>query len=367
MLDQDTAHALLTIADETGARVAFIGDRHQLPAVGRGGVLDHAVAWAHPTAVVTLEKVHRFTDPDYAALSLRMRTGQDPGSVFDTLHRRGQVVIHPSEAERTTALADLGASGELVIAETRDQVADLNAAIRDQRSGSEPRPRDRRSPPTVARCSGSGTGSRPAATTPTCRWPTGRPGPSPASGTTAASSCTVVGRDRADTCRIRQPVRRARLRHHRPRRPGRDRRPRPLRPRGHHRCRGGLRRDDPRPRDQHRPPGRRRPRRGPPTMGRRPSAATAPTSDPATPAPAPSTTSTATAPPSHQVHQPTQRVTAASRTRTPGGSPDADPHRKPRNRPLTSPCSKRIRGTLLDLRKRNVPPPRSPAQGERIR
>ena len=79
MLDQDTARALLTIADETGARVALVGDRHQLPAVGRGGVLDHAVAWAHPTAVVTLEKVHRFTDPDYAALSLRMRSGEDPG------------------------------------------------------------------------------------------------------------------------------------------------------------------------------------------------------------------------------------------------------------------------------------------------
>src|SRR6266545_6342613 len=42
MLDQDTARALLTIADETGARIAFVGDRQQLPAVGRGGVLDHA-------------------------------------------------------------------------------------------------------------------------------------------------------------------------------------------------------------------------------------------------------------------------------------------------------------------------------------
>ena len=76
MLDQDTARALLTIADETGARVAFVGDRHQLPAVGRGGVLDHAIAWAHPTAVVSLEKVHRFADPDYAELSLRMRKGE---------------------------------------------------------------------------------------------------------------------------------------------------------------------------------------------------------------------------------------------------------------------------------------------------
>ena len=50
MLDQDIASALLTLADETGARVALVGDRHQLPAVGRGGVLDHAIAFAHPTA-----------------------------------------------------------------------------------------------------------------------------------------------------------------------------------------------------------------------------------------------------------------------------------------------------------------------------
>jgi exodeoxyribonuclease V alpha subunit len=133
MLDQDTARALLRIADETGARVAFVGDRHQLPAVGRGGVLDHAITWAHPTVVVTLEKVHRFTDPDYAALSLRMRTSDDPSSVFDALHSRGQVVIHASEAERTTALAEAGATGELVMAETRDQVTHLNSMIRDHR------------------------------------------------------------------------------------------------------------------------------------------------------------------------------------------------------------------------------------------
>ncbi len=63
MLDQDTARALLTIADEAGARVAFVGDRHQLPAVGRGGVLDHAARWAPPEARLTLENVHRFTDP----------------------------------------------------------------------------------------------------------------------------------------------------------------------------------------------------------------------------------------------------------------------------------------------------------------
>ncbi|WP_242497976.1 MobF family relaxase [Nocardioides glacieisoli] len=134
MLDQDTARVLLTIADETGARVALMGDRHQLPAVGRGGVLDHAAAWAHPAFVMSMDTVHRFTDPDYAALTLRMRTGDDPGGVYDELHRRGQIVIHPSEVERTAALAQAGAEGALVIADRREQVADLNAAICDHRA-----------------------------------------------------------------------------------------------------------------------------------------------------------------------------------------------------------------------------------------
>jgi conjugative relaxase-like TrwC/TraI family protein len=131
MLDQDTARALLTIADETGARLALVGDRHQLPAVGRGGVLEHAVAWAHPSTVVTLDTVHRFADPDYAALSLRMRTGDDPAAVFDALLARGDLVVHSTEVERTAVLAEAGASGDLVIAHTREQVADLNATIRD--------------------------------------------------------------------------------------------------------------------------------------------------------------------------------------------------------------------------------------------
>ena len=132
MLDQDTARALLTIADEAGARIAFVGDRHQLPAVGRGGVLDHAARWATSKARLTLETVHRFADPDYADLTGLMRTGERSGEVFDALYARGEVVIHPSEAERHQALARAGADA-LVVADTREQVATLNGAIRDRR------------------------------------------------------------------------------------------------------------------------------------------------------------------------------------------------------------------------------------------
>ena len=139
MLDQDTARAILTLADETRARVAFVGDRHQLPAVGRGGVLDLAARWARPETVVPLDVVHRFADPQYAELSLAMRTGVRAGETFDALVARDQVRLYPTEAERTQALADLaasriavGESGVLVMADTRDQVAALNGAIRDR-------------------------------------------------------------------------------------------------------------------------------------------------------------------------------------------------------------------------------------------
>jgi hypothetical protein len=82
--------------------------------------------------------VHRFADPDYARLTLQMRTGTDPGAVFDTLLARGHIVLHASDVERTAALAEhLATREELVIADTRDQVADLNAAIRDHRRSRE--------------------------------------------------------------------------------------------------------------------------------------------------------------------------------------------------------------------------------------
>jgi hypothetical protein len=154
MLDQDAARALLTVADETSARVAFVGDRHQLPAVGRGGVLDLAASWVRPEAYIDLDVVHRFTDPEYAVISLALRagspnytvsgeaSGERVGEVWAALCRRGQVYIYPSEAERTEALADLAAQGILtsqrnlaatmVMADTREQTAALSGTVRDR-------------------------------------------------------------------------------------------------------------------------------------------------------------------------------------------------------------------------------------------
>jgi len=141
MLDQDTARALLAIADQAQATVALLGDRHQLPAVGRGGVLDLAARWTPPEAHLELESVHRFSDEQYADLSLLMRTGEQPVAVFDALLDRGQIVLHATDVERTAAIADIGARGdELIIADTREQVSAINAAIRDRHSQVGERP-----------------------------------------------------------------------------------------------------------------------------------------------------------------------------------------------------------------------------------
>jgi hypothetical protein len=120
MLEQDTARALLTVADECQARVALIGDRHQLAAVGRGGVLDLAIAHADPAAHLTLAAVHRFTrtdraarampDTEYADLTLAMRTGENPGKVFDRLAARGQIQLHPDDAALQASLATTAAT-----------------------------------------------------------------------------------------------------------------------------------------------------------------------------------------------------------------------------------------------------------------
>lgn len=138
MLDQDLAHSLVTIADETGAGLAFIGDRAQLPAVGRGGVLDLAVT-ASPRPI-DLSDVHRFREEGYAALTIAMRDRRDPGALFDQLLERGNVIVHDSEAGAWSAITDdvikrAEAGATVAVAVTsNDTAAQLNALVQDARA-----------------------------------------------------------------------------------------------------------------------------------------------------------------------------------------------------------------------------------------
>ncbi|RXW33483.1 MobF family relaxase [Propioniciclava flava] len=131
MLDQDTAHALLTVTAEAGATVALVGDRAQLPAVGRGGVLDMAAQIRGRTYDMT--ELHRFTSPDYAALTLEMRDRVDPGEVFDRLAALSLVTLHADEERAREHIAAHARDGEAIIVATNDEAAALNERIRTGR------------------------------------------------------------------------------------------------------------------------------------------------------------------------------------------------------------------------------------------
>lgn len=131
MLDQDSALALLHVADEAGATLALVGDRAQLPAVGRGGVLDLAAAVV--PEVVDMSSVHRFTDPDYADLTGRLRHGTNPEVLFDQLCRLGLVRLHESEENAHAAIAETARVGDAVTTATNDEASNLNQQIRQLR------------------------------------------------------------------------------------------------------------------------------------------------------------------------------------------------------------------------------------------
>lgn len=131
MLDQDTALALLTVADEHGATLALVGDRAQLPAVGRGGVLDMAAQLS--PRVFDMTTVHRFADPEYADLTVQMRRGERPALLFDRLRALGLVVLQEDSEAVHEAIARYAWDGDAITTATNDEGRELNERIRETR------------------------------------------------------------------------------------------------------------------------------------------------------------------------------------------------------------------------------------------
>ncbi len=196
MLDQDSALALLTLAAEADATIALVGDRAQLPAVGRGGVLDIAAALVtgSGSTVEDLDTVHRFTDPAYARLTLELREGHGPHSLFDRLHGLGLVQLHTSDdsaheqiATATAAAIEAGTPVAATVA-TNDEAATStsgSATSSWQRGKWTTGPR---SLVATAFPSASATSSPLAGTTAAWASPTGRSGLSSTSAATAPVS-----------------------------------------------------------------------------------------------------------------------------------------------------------------------------------
>jgi conjugative relaxase-like TrwC/TraI family protein len=129
-LSLDTA---VQFAINRGASVRLVGDDQQLAAIGAGGVL-RDIKTQH--GAVQLSELHRFTDPAEGRASLFLREG-DPVSL-DFYLNQGRVHVGDLAATTSdafTAWAADRASGldAIMVAPTRDLVAELNARARAHR------------------------------------------------------------------------------------------------------------------------------------------------------------------------------------------------------------------------------------------
>ena len=136
--DQDLDATLGYLVDR-GAKVLLIGDHKQLPSVASGGVLTD-IAAEH--GAVTLSHVVRFTDPAEGPASLALRDGDAAALGFYADKGR----IHVGERGAVEAMAyeawarDVAdGKDSLLLAGSRDTVADLNSRARaDRLGGSDP-------------------------------------------------------------------------------------------------------------------------------------------------------------------------------------------------------------------------------------
>ena len=135
-----TANVLVELALENRVGLAFVGDPHQALPVGHAGAMGSAIR--HANAAVELDTVHRFRDPEYAALTLRIREASDRDgalSVAGELAERGHVVRvdhHDAARERMIdAYFEWHARGKRValVSGTNAEADAINDAIQRRR------------------------------------------------------------------------------------------------------------------------------------------------------------------------------------------------------------------------------------------
>jgi AAA domain len=129
-LSLDTA---VQFAIDRGASVRLIGDDQQLAAIGAGGVLRDI---QHSHGALHLTELHRYTHPAEAAASLALREGKPEALKFYLDHGR----VHVGDLAKITDdafaawISDRAVGLDaIMIAPTRDLVADLNRRAREHR------------------------------------------------------------------------------------------------------------------------------------------------------------------------------------------------------------------------------------------
>lgn len=140
MVDLHAANALAIVALETGAGVAMVGDPRQAVPVGHAGAMASVIR--HADAAVELDTVHRFSDPQYAALTLRLRDVREKAEALalaGELRSRGHVQrVDSAEAARqvmVTGYLDAAAHGRrtVLVCGTNSEADAINAEIQQHR------------------------------------------------------------------------------------------------------------------------------------------------------------------------------------------------------------------------------------------
>ncbi|GAA1448956.1 AAA family ATPase [Leifsonia poae] len=107
MLELEAANALLDVLGRTGAGIAMVGDQRQALPVGHSGAM--ALFWRRASRRVELTTIHRFRDPEWAQLSLRLRdpdSSEDMHAIADELINAGHVLLTHSDAGANAAMVD---------------------------------------------------------------------------------------------------------------------------------------------------------------------------------------------------------------------------------------------------------------------
>jgi hypothetical protein len=142
MADTLTLDRVVGLVVALGGSVRLIGDDQQLAAIGAGGVLRDI---KHTHGALQLTELYRFTDPAEAEASLALRDGDPKSLTFYLNHGRvhvGDLATTSQEAFTGWAADRAGGLDAIMLAPTRQLVADLNRRARTHRLDGAPAGRE---------------------------------------------------------------------------------------------------------------------------------------------------------------------------------------------------------------------------------
>ena len=138
MADTLTLDAAVQFVIARGGSIRLVGDDQQLAAVGAGGVLRDI---KHTHGAQQLTELHRFTIPAEGAASLALREGRSEALEFYLKHGRvhvGDLATTTEDAFTAWAVDRAAGLDAIMLAPTRDLVADLNRRARADRLNHTP-------------------------------------------------------------------------------------------------------------------------------------------------------------------------------------------------------------------------------------